>query len=435
MAGLRLDDWQKWLLVEMLQVNERGRWSAFEACVVVPRQNGKGGLLEARQLYGLFLGGEQLALHTAHEFKTCYEHFLRVRSLIENTPELMSRVAMIRTGAGEQAIELKSGARLRFVARSNSSGRGFTGDTIYLDEAFALTPEIMGTLLFTLSAVPNPQVVYTSSAPTYGQRVLFDLIQRGRAGDSDNLLYAEWGNPQGVTIDDRDAWYRANPALGIRIDESSVLAEMNAMRSFPEEFLRERLGVVIEADDAGVIPAGTWNALHDIDSLARPRAAALAVGPGMTWAALAGAGERSDGRIHLEVVRHARGTAWVIDSCRRAYEETGRPILVDPKSPTGGLLHALRAANVPLQEVAPAQFVRACSGLQDAALNDRIRHLDQPELSEAVRGADVRPVGEAWAFSAKSSSTDITPLLAATLALFGLAEANEQPAEAIAIVL
>ena len=227
--GLTLDDWQQFCLTEMLQRDARGLHSAFEAAVVVPRQNGKGGLLEARQLWGLFLGGEVLQVHTAHEFKTCFEHFLRIVSLIENTPDLDAKVQRIRRGAGEQAVELKSGERLRFLARSAGSGRGFSGDAVYLDEAYALTAPIMGALLPTMSAVPNPQLVYTSSAPSFAQPVLFDLVQRGRQGGSPRLFYAEWGNEENVDRHDKDAWYRANPALGIRIDEAFIEAELEAM--------------------------------------------------------------------------------------------------------------------------------------------------------------------------------------------------------------
>jgi hypothetical protein len=36
--------------------------------LVVPRQNGKGTILEARELAGLFLFGESI-LHTSHEFR------------------------------------------------------------------------------------------------------------------------------------------------------------------------------------------------------------------------------------------------------------------------------------------------------------------------------------------------------------------------------
>ena len=419
MAGLDLDEWQQMLLLESLQQNDAGLWSAFEVALLVPRQNGKGSWLEARQLAGLFLNGEQLAVHTAHEFKTCFEHFLRIVSLIENTPDLDARVQRIRRGAGEQSIELRSGERLRFLARTSGSGRGMSGDTVYLDEAFALTPQIMGALLPTLSAVPNPQLVYTSSHPSFSQRVLWELVQRGRSGESPRLLYADWGNPVGTQAHDRDAWYRANPALGIRIDEEFVIAEMEAMRAFPDEFLRERLGVLLEMDAAGVIPLGTWNANVDPASSATVGCPALSVGPGSEWAALGFAGLRTDGLMHVEVVRHGKGTQWVVEAALNATRDTGSPLIVDPRSPTGGLLDRLRAAGVPLREIAAAEFVAACAALQDGANSSTIRHLGQPSLTEAITGADIRSVGEAWAFSARASTADITPLLAVTLAAIG----------------
>ena len=408
----------------MLQVGAGGRWSAFEAALVLPRQNGKGGLLEARQLYGLFLGGERLAVHTAHEFKTAYEHFLRIKTLVEMTPELDARVQRIRTGAGDQAIELKTGERLRFIARSSGSGRGLTGDTVYLDEAFALTSEIMGALLPTLSAVPNPQLIYTSSAPKFSQRILYELVQRGRSGGSDRLFYAEWGNTPDVLPHDREAWARANPALGIRIAEESIQAEWEASRSYPEEFLRERLGVVSEAEVSSVLDFGSWRSSVDPGSSAASGWPSLVVSAGMTSAAFGYVGVRDDGRLHVEAPRHEIGTGWVVDAARNATTSTGNPLVVDPKSPTGGLLDRLRAEGIPLLEVSTLQFVQGCAALQDDLLNDRLRHIDQTSLNAAVQGADVRPVGEAWAFSGRVSAVDISPLVAVTLAAIPVREAR-----------
>jgi len=369
-------------------------------------------------LFGLFLGGEQLAVHTAHEYKTAYEHFLRITSLIENTPELDAKVQRIRRGAGEHAIELKTGERLRFLARSSGSGRGLTGDTVYLDEAFALTTQVMGALLPTLSAVPNPQVIYTSSAPTFSQNVLFELVQKGRNAGSDRLLYCEWGNDGDVLATDRDAWYRANPALGIRINETIIEAELAAMSAYPEEFMRERLGVIITQETAGVLPLGKWRDCADPNSNATTGHAAIAVGPGMSYSALAFCGMRGDGNIHVDVVRHEPGTAWVVEACKNAYADTGNPILLDPRSPSGGLVEKLRAADVPVREVSGPEFVRACASMQDDVLNTKVRHLDQAPLNAAVQAVDVRVAGEAWAFSARASSVDITPLLAVTLGAF-----------------
>jgi hypothetical protein len=122
-AGLILDDWQQHVLNVGLGERADGKWAAFEVGLIVGRQNGKGSILEARELAGLFLFGEQLILHSAHEFKTAQEAFRRVLGLVQNTPDLEKLVSRVRTSHGEEGIELRNGARLRFVARSTGSGR------------------------------------------------------------------------------------------------------------------------------------------------------------------------------------------------------------------------------------------------------------------------------------------------------------------------
>jgi len=121
-AGLDLDPWQRFVLEAGLR-RRGGKWAAFEVALIVARQNGKGAILEALELAALFLFPDvRLILHSAHEFKTAAEAFLRIRHLIEGSPEFSSRVARIRTTTGAEAIELLDGTRLRFVARSSGSG-------------------------------------------------------------------------------------------------------------------------------------------------------------------------------------------------------------------------------------------------------------------------------------------------------------------------
>ncbi|WP_163571049.1 hypothetical protein [Fodinicola feengrottensis] len=121
-AGLFLDPWQRLALDDTLGEKPGGKWSAFEVGILVARQNGKGAIIEARELAGLFLFGDKLIVHSAHEFKTAQEAFLRIKALIDNTDALRRRVHMIRTAHGEEGIELRDGTRLRFMARSRSSG-------------------------------------------------------------------------------------------------------------------------------------------------------------------------------------------------------------------------------------------------------------------------------------------------------------------------
>src|SRR5215211_3903521 len=77
--GLILDPWQQLCMMDMLGERPDGLWASMEFALLVARQNGKGSILLARELCGLYLFGEPLTLHSAHEFKTASEAFLRLK--------------------------------------------------------------------------------------------------------------------------------------------------------------------------------------------------------------------------------------------------------------------------------------------------------------------------------------------------------------------
>ena len=262
-AGLELDPWQRLVLESGLR--RRGdKWAAFEVALIVARQNGKGTVLEALELAALFLYPDvRLILHSAHEFKTAAEAFLRVRALIEDRPEFDARVSRIRTAAGAEAVELKDGKRLRFVARSSGSGRGFTSDLVILDEAYKLGDQEMAALLPTLSARPDPQVWYTSTAGGPDSIQLGRVRARGVAGGDQSLAFLEWSADEDAYDPASPAdWARANPGLGIRISPEYIGREMAALG--PDAFARERLSIgdwpVGDAGQWSTISADAWGA-------------------------------------------------------------------------------------------------------------------------------------------------------------------------------
>jgi hypothetical protein len=183
-AGLDLDPHQQYVLEGSMGRTDADRWAALEVAVIEPRQNGKGGILEGRQLAGLYLvKTDQLQTHTAHRFDTCLDHFRRVRSLIEGNDDLLAKVKRngIKDSNGKESVELKDGSRLLFKARSKGSGRGFSGDVVYLDEAYLLHG--LGDMMPSLSAREDPQIWYSSSAPLpkVESDLLRAIIRRGRA--------------------------------------------------------------------------------------------------------------------------------------------------------------------------------------------------------------------------------------------------------------
>ena len=122
-CGLVLDEWQAWILQHALAERPGdGKWAAFEVGLIIPRQNGKNAILEARELAGLFLFGESLIIHTAHQFKTARRAFMRIRQLIESVPEFDRRVAKVSASHGEEGITLIGGQELKYLARRDNMG-------------------------------------------------------------------------------------------------------------------------------------------------------------------------------------------------------------------------------------------------------------------------------------------------------------------------
>lgn len=426
-AGLVLDDWQESFLFDALVSGADGQWAAFEVAGVVPRQNGKGAILEARQLAGLYVFGEPLQIHTAHEFKTCSEHFLRVKALIEGSDALFSQVKIIRTGAGEQAIELKTGERLRFVARSRNAIRGFSIDAIYFDEAFELPVATMGNILPALSARPNPQVWYQSSAPHFTSEFLHALLLRAASADPGKLFLRAWESDPQTRPDDESAWARANPALGIRIDEEFVRNEMRTLCSTPEgiaEFSRERLGIREGGgSESGVIPFDSWSRL----AVQHPGkltsvSFGLDVATDASWSAVGSAARMADGNLYVDSVKLEPGTAWVeAYIADYLYPKRHLPIRIDPSGAAGAFIRPLRDAGVEVIEVSSREYAQSCAELMTAVTDGKLRHLDQPALDAAVRVAGKREIGKegGWVW-VRPGPVDISPLKAATLALSGV---------------
>ena len=425
-VGLNLDPWQQLVLQGACGERADGKWSAFEVAVISPRQNGKNGILEARELAGLFLFGEQLILHSAHEFKTAQEAFRRVLNLVETSDELHKRVARVRTSHGEEGIELRTGARLRFIARSTGSGRGFSGDCVILDESYALSAQAMGALLPTLSARPNPQVWYTSSAGKRDSSQLMLVRDRGRAGGDPGLAYFEWSAPLNAPVDDVNAWAQANPALGIRIDAEFVQRELAALPL--AEFRRERLGIW-DDESAGadwVIPVESWTACADPASeIEDPVVFAPDVSFDRAWASISAAGQRSDGLHAVEVIDYRRGTSWVAPRLAELVQRHGAlAVGLDPGGPCGSLIPELEGLGVPLVLMSARDIAQGCGAFFDGVVQGTLRHRDQAELSAAVAAARKRPLGDAWAWARKDAVSEITTLISATVALRTYSEAT-----------
>src|SRR3990172_632060 len=97
-------------------------WAAFAVAVCAPRQNGKNGILEVRELIGPLVLGEKLLIHTAHLADTSMEGFRRLDDLIDANDWLSAQVKNIRRQNGHEQITFMGGQRIRFRTRTRGGG-------------------------------------------------------------------------------------------------------------------------------------------------------------------------------------------------------------------------------------------------------------------------------------------------------------------------
>lgn len=439
-AGLDLDPWQVHVLRGALGERQDGRWSAFRTCLVVPRQNGKNAILEARELAGLLLFGEKVIVHTAHEFKTAHNSMIALMNRIKGC-ELIDYV---RGGAGVDArtdirdvdgfktgnqpsITMKVGGSesiLQFAARSTGSGRGFTGDLVVLDEAYSLKSSEMAALLPTMSAKSisgNPQVWFTSSAGMPDSDLLAGLREQGMSGSADRLAYFEWSTEDDADPLDRDSWYQANPALGYRISEEYVQDEYDTFMAADaeEEFKRERLGIWAKLGGESVFPVGVWDALADPES--RPSDdlfVTVDVSPSRDSATVSVVSLRSDGVVHVEPIKTEAGTDWIGEDLRTLQQKWNpRAVLAVAGSATESLVPGWKRLGVRVRLLKFPLYKQACGVFFDLVTQGKLAHTGDSALSAAVEGAKQQWAADrsSWYWSRRNSDVDITSLVSVTI--------------------
>lgn len=437
--GKPLMPWQQHVIDIVLEIDpDTGLLAYRNVVLTVPRQSGKTTLLLATMVHrALGFGGRQGIVYTAQTRNAARKKWEEehVREL-----EASSFKPMFRTkkSNGSEAILWRNGSFHGITSSTEKAGHGDTLDLAVLDEAFAHEDaRLEQGLRPTMITRPQPQLWVVSTAGTARSVYLRGKVDAGRTraelGLTDSVAYFEWSAPKESEPGDPATWRQCMPALGHTINEAAILSEFEDMDL--AEFRRAYLNQWPDDAPEGwrIIPETTWRDLADAESQAGGRVAfGVDATPGGTHAAIAVAGVREDGLGHSELIDHRRGLGWLLNRAKQLNERWS-PIgwVIDPRGPAGFLIkdfedEGLTVLTTSAGDVADATgSIIAAMGVQEGDMAT-LRYVPHPALDAAVAGADTKPLGDGRKWDRRAPTVDISPLVAVTLARWGLATYVEE---------
>lgn len=462
--GTPLMPWQRYVADVALEVDpETGLLVYRGVDCTVPRQSGKTSLLLPKMVWRANAWPRQRLLYGAQTGVAAREKWED-----EHLPMLAAARALKgrwrpRKANGREAILWKNGSIHGLLSNTEKAGHGKTLDDANLDEYFAQvdyrSDQAVGPAMITRA---NAQKWRFSTAGT-SKSIPFDAMRaRGRAaieeGRSSTIAFFDWCAMPNQDRTDPQTWRTCMPALcpepvrGVcrcsnqwrhTVTDPAIRSELETVDEL-EEFDRAYLNISRDLNELDVdlnVPSlEEWELLTQPDGPGGDVVVlAIDVTPDSGWASIVAAGDTPDGLPRVKVLDHGAGMGWVLPRVKLLAERL-RPVcwVVDDKSAAGKFLLPMEKAGIPrmppphddpklgpqrgqLWVPSVQQLGAACGSFTDTVRQGQLAHVGQKELAVALGGAKTRPLGDgAWAWGRKIASADISPLVAATLALAGL---------------
>ena len=440
--GIAFDPWQQGAGAIALGKRADGKYAATVGGVTlsIPRQVGKtffvGAIIVA--LSNLFPG--MTSVWTAHRTRTATMTFQSLQGLVSK-PKVAGLVASVRTANGEQEIRFTNGSRIMFGAREQGFGRGFDEvDIEVFDEAQILTEKAMEDMVPATNQSRHPASALlffmgTPPRPVDPGEVFTRKRQNALDGKSTDSAFIEFSADHDADPDDWGQVAKANPSFPYRTPREAILRMRENLPS-DESFLREGLGVWQLSAAKGVIPLDAWEACFDVDSVPTSRfVLGLEVGQDMETASVCLAGQREDGRWHVELDESRKGAAWLIGHVVHMVRmNPGLQVAGDVGGPLKALLDEregmasgrkvsrffLQGTDIEVHAPRVVELGVSTAKLLSGVMTGQIAHIGQPQLTSAVAVAGKRPLADTgmWVFSRKTAVADISAIQAANSALW-----------------
>jgi hypothetical protein len=427
--GIKLDDWQRWLLRAILErypadhsdPNLAGKLRYRAVVCSIPRQSGKSLIGSILGLWGVAMrNGQTLSL--ASNVEQAMVIYSRVLATIMSNDELKS---MFRKTTERRGIVSSDGlSRYDVRPAKESALQGLRVDTVLADELHIWKKGMWTAVVQGTTASPEGIIIGITTAGDATSETLMDLYKQGdRSVNGDPALerfgFFCWEAPEGSAID-TDAILASNPAVECgRIPLDRIMTDL---ATIPEhEARRYRLNQFISGSSESWLPAPVFykcqaqgitditGCVLSVDVTATldhaTISAAKKVGDKVQTELVASLVNPTEGRLYemlVSLYRNTKATAIVVDGGRMP-----------------NLQKRLKQNGLPLWSLWSKEVAAAASTSFSLFQQGLIEWngTDQLLIAQVPRGV-VRYSGENWFLSRRDSFGDIDAVTATLMAVY-----------------
>lgn len=348
---------------------------------------------------------------------------------------------------GLERIDFTNGSSWIALPPDPSAFRSDAADAVLIDEAGELSPDksdgLLAGVLPLMDTRPDGQVIIAGT-PNTEQRagLLWATLEDLRAGvpgvggvvyeAGDFETFADLSDPDNP-IYDLELLARVHPGISCGLTTArKVLSRLGPMGL--AKWCAEYLCQWPRNAGASALDGDAWDACSSDAGLPpRPDRVGLAFDcdPDGGGAAVVAAWRDEQLHVHFEVIARRPGTDWLPKVCKEADVKHPKA-LGFAYDPIGQNLEVAESmSRVPYRvrqrPLTMKHMVGAAARIEKVITKKAVVHYDQPDLTEAVKGATWRPVGvDGRLFARKASATSVAALVAASEALWAYDMATPQ---------
>ena len=428
--GIKLDDWQEWLIRHVLERYPEGHERAGElryrqVCISLGRQNGKS-LIAAviGGLYGLLMHQQSGAsvISLASSIDQARIIYNRVLFVIQSSPFLSKRFKKASESRG--IVTADGTGRYDVKPAKEGALQGIPISLCLFDELHLAKQGMWSAAVLGTAQRKDGIVIGITTAGDQNSETLLELYKSGQAaaaGDEEleRFGFFCWEAPKHAAVNDPDALKAANPSIAAgRLDLETVLSDI---KTLPEhEARRYRLNQFISGTAQSWIPSDTFRKAGG--KLSIPQEGGIfSVDISRNWehATIAYANE-VEGEQHTEIVQTfvSPNEVQLYNRLVDLYEKYApRAIALDDRT-LPNLGKRLKQVGLPVWQLWTKEMSAACSVVYSLFATEKAKHNNDPLLIAQSPKGIAKYSGETWLISRKESLGEIDALMATVMAIY-----------------